>query len=84
MNYIDELPLVENPEVFGLHENANITFQNQESQKILDTILSIQPRIGGSSGGKTPDEIVLERTKFLKKNLPPLIDKNEGKKDMFK
>jgi dynein heavy chain len=84
MNYIEELPLVENPEVFGLHENANITFQNQESQKILDTILSIQPRIGGSSGGKTPDEIVLERTKFLKKNLPPLIDKSEGKKDMFK
>ena len=84
MNYIDDLPLVENPEVFGLHENANITFQNQESQKIIDTILSIQPRIGGSSGGKTPDEIVLERTKFLKKNLPPLIDKSEGKKDMFK
>jgi dynein heavy chain, axonemal len=84
MNYIEELPLVENPEVFGLHENANITFQNQESQKILDTILSIQPRIGGSSGGKTPDEIVLERTKLLKKNLPPLIDKSEGKKDMFK
>lgn len=55
MEYIDKLPLVENPEVFGLHENANITFQNQESQKIIDTILSIQPRIGGSAGGKTPD-----------------------------
>ena len=41
MEYIDKLPLVENPEVFGLHENANITFQNQESQKIIDTILSI-------------------------------------------
>ena len=26
MTYIDQLPLVENPEVFGLHENANITF----------------------------------------------------------
>jgi dynein heavy chain len=76
--------LVENPEVFGLHENANITFQNQESQKIIDTILSIQPRIGGSSGGKTPDEIVLERTKLLKKGLPALIDRAAGKKELFK
>jgi dynein heavy chain len=24
--YIDELPLIDNPEVFGLHENANITY----------------------------------------------------------
>ena len=84
MEYIDKLPLVENPEVFGLHENANITFQNQESQKIIDTILSIQPRIGGSAGGKTPDEIVLERTKLLKKGLPDIIDRANGKKEMFK
>ena len=26
-NYIDELPLVDDPEVFGMHENANINFQ---------------------------------------------------------
>lgn len=26
IEYIDQLPLVEAPEVFGLHENANITF----------------------------------------------------------
>lgn len=26
--YIDELPLIDNPEVFGLNENANITYQN--------------------------------------------------------
>jgi len=84
MEYIDGLPLVENPEVFGLHENANITFQFQQSQMIIDTILSIQPRIGGSSGGKTPDEIVMERAKLLKKSLPPLLDKSQGKKEMFK
>ena len=27
-DYIEELPLIDNPEVFGLHENANITNQN--------------------------------------------------------
>jgi dynein heavy chain len=31
LEYIENLPLVEKPEVFGLHENANITFQNQQS-----------------------------------------------------
>ena len=51
---------------------------------ILDTILSIQPRVGGGAGGKTPDEIVMERTKLLKKGLPALLDKAAGKKDLFK
>ena len=27
--YINKLPNFEDPEVFGMHENANITFQNQ-------------------------------------------------------
>ena len=26
-NYIDELPLIDEPEIFGMHENANIAFQ---------------------------------------------------------
>ena len=39
--YISTLPMIDNPEVFGLHENANITYQNQESDKIVSTILSI-------------------------------------------
>jgi len=25
--YIEKLPLIDNPEIFGLHENANIAFQ---------------------------------------------------------
>lgn len=70
--------------MFGLHENANITYQNQESEKIVGTILSIQPRDAAAAGGKTPDEIVKERAKEIKKILPPLLDKHSGKKDMFK
>ena len=31
------------PEIFGMHENANIAFQQQESDKILDVVLSVQP-----------------------------------------
>jgi dynein heavy chain len=67
--------LVDNPEVFGMHENANITYQNQESEKIVSTILSIQPRVSGGAGILTPDEIVMERAKEIKKGLPALLDK---------
>jgi dynein heavy chain len=39
--YIDNFPMNDLPELFGLHENANITFQTQESDKIVATVLSI-------------------------------------------
>jgi len=29
LEYIQKLPTFEDPEVFGMHENANITYQNQ-------------------------------------------------------
>jgi len=32
------------PLVFGMHPNANITFQLQETRKMMDAVLSIQPR----------------------------------------
>ena len=50
----------------------------------MQTILNIQPRIGGGVGTMTPDEIVMERAKELKKGLPALLDKAAGKKDLFK
>ena len=60
-DYIAQLPPEDNPSVFGLHSNANITYQMQQSNIMVDKLLSIQPRIGGGGGGLTPEQIVLER-----------------------
>lgn len=38
-NFIEQLPNNDEPEVFGMHPNANITYQSQESEKIVYTIL---------------------------------------------
>lgn len=57
--YIEQLPLDDEPEVFGLHNNANITLQNKMVREFMEPLLSIQPR-SSSSGGKKPDEIVLD------------------------
>ncbi len=53
--YISQLPSIESPEVFGLHENANITYQQKETKELLDTIIAIQPRSAstGSSSGSS-------------------------------
>lgn len=83
-DYIDKLPLQDSPEVFGLHENANIMYQMQDSNKFVNTVLSIQPRIASSGGGMTPDEVVLERIKQLQEEIPEPLDREDGKKEMFK
>lgn len=82
-DYIEGLPLNDNPEIFGLHDNANIKYQNQESLRTVDTVLSIQPRETGGAGGMSPDEIVLEKSKELLESLPATLEKAEGMKELF-
>jgi hypothetical protein len=38
-----------------MHENANIAFQLAEGQLLVERVLSMQPRVGGGDGGKSPD-----------------------------
>ena len=41
VNYIQTLPLNPNPEAFGLHENAEIITNQNETRIILESVLSI-------------------------------------------
>ena len=40
-DYITQLPGEDSPEVFGLHENANIAYQRAESDVMVEKVLSI-------------------------------------------
>jgi dynein heavy chain len=58
--YVRALPYNEGPEVFGLHDNANISCAIFETNALLDTALSLQPRSVGGEGkswGETLDEL---------------------------
>lgn len=44
--YINNLGDSDDPDVFGLHENANIAYQSQETDKILSIVGNIQPNDG--------------------------------------
>ncbi|KAH9113497.1 hypothetical protein AeMF1_012304 [Aphanomyces euteiches] len=73
INYIDSLPLNPDPEVFGMHENANITCAIAETFNNFDIILSLQPRM--SSGGGQSREMIIElQAKEIEDKLPPLFD----------
>ena len=56
MKYIKNLPLNDDPEIFGLHENANMTYAQNETFAILDKFLLMQAKTG-SVGGKSQEEV---------------------------
>jgi len=55
VEYINSLPLVPKPEAFGLHDNAEITTNQNDTRVILELTLSVQPRTS-SGGGKSREE----------------------------
>lgn len=67
---IDALPLLDTPECFGLHSNADITYQTNTANEMLATIVNIQPKDAGSSGGETRETIVYKMANDMLEKLP--------------
>ncbi|KAK5640655.1 hypothetical protein RI129_011466 [Pyrocoelia pectoralis] len=72
IDYINGLPATDIPEVFGLHGNADITYQINSIKVtgILDTIVNVQPKEGGGGGGETRESIVYSLAKDMLEKLP--------------
>lgn len=74
----------EAPEVFGMHPNANIAFQLQETSTLLDAVISIQPRVsGGGSGGGSTDAIVAGLCEDILQQMPPDLSLDEAAAGLF-
>ncbi|KAH9505438.1 Dynein heavy chain 3, axonemal, partial [Bulinus truncatus] len=69
LEYIRSLPLVPHPEVFGLHENADISKDQQETQLLFEGIVLTLPR-QASGGGKSSQEIIEELAKDILLKIP--------------
>ena len=59
MAYINSFDLNPKPEVFGLHDNAEVTTNQNATRSVLETVLSVQPRTS-SGKGRTREQIIME------------------------
>ncbi|KAF7668491.1 hypothetical protein LDENG_00010030 [Lucifuga dentata] len=73
VNHIRSLPISADPCVFGLHSNADITKDNQETNQLLDGVLLTLPRQSGG-GAKSPQEVVDELSEDILSKLPADFD----------
>merc|ERR1712046_340543 len=73
LEFIKELPFNDAPEVFGLHDNANITSAISETMALLNTALSLQPRTTGGAG-KSWDDTLAELASDIEGRLPSQFD----------
>uniref|UniRef100_A0A8C7B547 Dynein axonemal heavy chain 8 n=1 Tax=Neovison vison TaxID=452646 RepID=A0A8C7B547_NEOVI len=82
--YIQSLPSLDNPEVFGLHPNADITYQSNTASAVLETITNIQPKESGGGVGETREAIVYRLSEDMLSKLPPDYIPHEVKARLIK
>ncbi|KAK0159284.1 hypothetical protein PV328_010180 [Microctonus aethiopoides] len=49
IEYIENLPVNDDPMLFGLHNNADISYSSAESYACLETLLILQPKVAGEA-----------------------------------
>ena len=71
LTYIDELPLVESPEIFSLHKNADITLQQKETKEMFDTLYILECGGGAGDGeGADAEQTVISIADRTEERLP--------------
>ena len=68
--FLRKLPLVEAPECFGMHQNANITFATTETYSLFNSMLSLMPKGGGGGDGVSSDDIIKGLAENMLERLP--------------
>ncbi|KAM6407469.1 LOW QUALITY PROTEIN: dynein axonemal heavy chain 3 [Rhynochetos jubatus] len=77
MEYLQSLLITTtHPEVFGLHENADITKENQETKQLFSGVLLTLPREAGG-GVKPPQETGEDLAQDILSKLPSSFDVKE-------
>ncbi|XP_075229380.1 dynein heavy chain at 16F [Lycorma delicatula] len=83
-NFVEQLPIIEEPEIFGMHDNANIAFQTNETANVINTILEVQPKESAGVEGKSSDEIVYELAEVIIGKIIKKINEDDAHPSLLK
>jgi hypothetical protein len=75
---VDALPLDDAVSLFGLHENAKITYGLAEASLVLRTIVDIQPRVGAGGSGGSAEATAQALALRLAEELPEEMQRSEA------
>ncbi|XP_046489725.1 dynein axonemal heavy chain 6 [Neodiprion pinetum] len=76
-DFVEGFPIIEDPEIFGMHENANIAYQLRETKTVLNTIMEVQPRVSTAGEGKSSSELAFELADMVMERIILSIDASE-------
>uniref|UniRef100_A0A7S4DG85 AAA+ ATPase domain-containing protein n=1 Tax=Lotharella globosa TaxID=91324 RepID=A0A7S4DG85_9EUKA len=77
-DYIAALPITDLPTVFGFDDNAIMIKNNKETNKLLDTLLGLQPRTAGGAG-KSREDVIEDLAVDIKNRMPDLFEVERAK-----
>ncbi|XP_071441594.1 dynein axonemal heavy chain 10 [Hetaerina americana] len=77
LDAIDNFPLVDIPDVFGLHPNAEIGYYTNAIKEMWSHLIDLQPQAGLSEGGVSREAMISHLAKDILAVLPELIEKSK-------
>uniref|UniRef100_A0A6P7GBN3 Dynein heavy chain 8, axonemal-like n=1 Tax=Diabrotica virgifera virgifera TaxID=50390 RepID=A0A6P7GBN3_DIAVI len=77
--HIDGFAPTDPPQAYGLHSNADITYQTNTTIAMFDYMLAIQPKESGGTGGESRESVVQRLAKEMLTKLPNNYDPFEVK-----
>ncbi|XP_052743009.1 dynein axonemal heavy chain 1-like [Bicyclus anynana] len=72
--YIRTLPLNDDPSLFGLHSNANISYATSETRTCISILSNLQPKEVSGEGGLSAEEMTELAAKDILSVMPPMLD----------
>uniref|UniRef100_A0A8D0W0K3 Dynein axonemal heavy chain 12 n=1 Tax=Sus scrofa TaxID=9823 RepID=A0A8D0W0K3_PIG len=74
IEFIKKLPFIQHPEIFGLHENVDISKDLQQTKILFESLLLTQGGIKQTGSSGSADQILLQITKDILNKLPNDFD----------